>query len=209
MADFSPLSTNHNPPHDVIHPTWPTFSLSPPITIHASKRGYPYQTNWLYYYHVSSFCEIKKEFNFSRKAVCRLFCFSNNIALVAREAALIGRKFCLSSRIFFSLSALFLPCKITTDLQDKLECERKTKQNNPKTKKKQGKAVTLFTVFRVCRGRNPRCLKYLFTARKLSRWPCWPNIKARPAPGNQNKKQTSTGLAFNRSLEKKNMSCKN
>ena len=25
MADFSPLSTNPHPPHDVIHPTWPTF----------------------------------------------------------------------------------------------------------------------------------------------------------------------------------------
>ena len=79
---------------------------------------------------------------------------------------------------------------------------KKNKTKQSKKEKETGESCYVIYGVRVCRDRNPRCLKYLFTARQLSRWPCWPNIKARPAPGKQNIKQTSTGLAFNRSLEK-------
>ena len=50
MADSFPLSTNPHPSHDVIHPTWPTFSpLSTNQIPQTSKRGWPRQADYLYY----------------------------------------------------------------------------------------------------------------------------------------------------------------
>ena len=49
MADFFPLSTNPHPPHDVKIQHGRLFPLSPPITTLASKRGFLFYTDRVYY----------------------------------------------------------------------------------------------------------------------------------------------------------------
>ena len=60
MADFSPLSTNPHPPHDVIHPTWPTFCLLSTNPDPRIKTRLPSLDQWPYYYNGCKLsCELR------------------------------------------------------------------------------------------------------------------------------------------------------
>ena len=67
--------------------------------------------------------------------------------MVAREAALIGRKFCLSSRIFYYYRPCFYPAKLQQIFKTSWNAKEKQNKTIQKRKRNRGKLLRYLRCF--------------------------------------------------------------